>query len=119
MNKNIIYRSPMVPILNIWLAAGALFFVVGLVGPLFGGDIQIGGMLHAITWVIYAVILKYYYLKREEGVKLGEFEYLLIIAGCIAIMFLWFSFPLNIVASIIHVAGFFYGYREQKREKQL
>ena len=101
---------------NSLLTIAALFVIAYFLAPLLGGKLSIDAIIHYASWIILALAVKYFLRRARKGLKIRLHDYALIYVCSVINLVIWFSYPLNIVVSILFLIATFYSYRARKEQ---
>ena len=117
-NKEEIYKIASF-FINFWLIVAAVFIIVYLAAPLLGGKLSLSAILHYGIWIVIALTIKSFLKRTRKGFALRAYEFTILCLLVILNFFIWFSYPLNVIFSILNTAGFIISYKAQKRQREL
>ena len=103
---------------NLWLILGLIFLLVYLVAAMFYGKLFLDALLKYSSWVLLATVLKIVLrrVQREQNIRLFDFV-LIYLCTCFNLIS-WFSYPINIVLSVLCAIGMYFSYRANTRQRR-
>ena len=90
---------------NAFIFLSFILFIVYLIAPFVRGDLSIRAIVVYGSWIGLGFAIKYYITKYRKKMLLNWYETLLFSAYGLICMFLWFSYPYNIISSLFIVIG--------------
>jgi len=103
----------MLALLNGNLVLSTFIFMVYLIAPLFGGKWLSRAMIVYGSWIGWALIGKFLWVRVYKKIWLKAYECVLVCSYGVICIFLWFPRPLSIVFSILFVLGGLFSYKAQ------
>lgn len=113
-NKAQIY-SQAFALANLFLIFSVIMFSIYLVVPLLGGKLSVSALTHYGSWIFLALGMRIISQRVRRGLRIRAYEYLISCLVVIINFVLWFSYPINIILSILSVVGLAISYRAQNR----
>jgi putative Mn2+ efflux pump MntP len=99
--------------LNFWLAVAVIFVIVYLVAPLVGGKLFPNVIMKYASWIGLALLARNVLKRVRKGLRIRAYDYSLVCLCVIINLLLWFSYPINIILSILSVVGLAFSYKAQ------
>jgi len=102
-------------LINCYLLLSIILFSVHLLAPIFGGILIYYAIVKYGSWVGAALTLKYIQniLKNKSRMKIISWIFIsLYFSLC---MFLWFTYPYNILFFLVMIVGTLVGYKSQEK----
>lgn len=116
-NKPRVNKEKLYPFLSIfiscYLALSVIIFFIYLIAPLVGGKLSLSALTVYGSNIGMALGMKFFLKKKQRKIRLKGYEYFGFCAYCIFCAFVWFSYPLNILFSILIILGNVSAYRGQ------
>ena len=113
-NKEQVYGKAFV-LANVFLIFSIIIFSIYLIAPLLGGKLSTSALIHYGSWIFLALAMRILSQRSRRGQRIREYEYLIACLVAIINLVVWFSYPINIVLSILSVVGIAISYRAQNR----
>lgn len=102
--------------LNIGLVGAGIMFVAYLVVvPLLGGRFSTYAVIVYGSLIGMCLFSKVFLRRVRKGLPISLHQHVLLCLYNIGCMFLWFGYPLNILFSILDIAGTAFSYKAQQR----
>ena len=101
---------------NAFLVLSSVLVALYLIAPLFGGKFSVRAVIAYASWIGIALVTKLFLRRIRKGERIRAFEYLLGCLFTIVYPLLGFPNPIDIIFSILCVAGFILVYRAQCRK---
>jgi len=101
-------------ILRIYLYLSILLLVVYLFAPLFGGKYHPTALILYGSWVGLAFTMIALLKKKQQGKNIRLNEFLFYLLYFLLCMFIWFSFPVNIIFCLLGGVVMLIGYKKQQ-----
>ena len=102
-------------LINCYLLLSIILFSVHLLAPIFGGILLYYAIVKYGSWVGAALTLKYIQniIKNKSRMKIISWIFIsLYFSLC---MFLWFTYPYNILFFLVMIVGTLVGYKSQEK----
>jgi len=115
MDKEKLYGRLFV-LANFFLIFSVILVAAYLAIPLLGGKLSVSAMTHYGSWICLAVGMRILSQRGRKGLRIRIYEYLLGYLAAIVNFIVWFSFPINMILSILCLAGFVFDYRAQNKK---
>jgi len=112
-NKKELQKSVSV-FLTIFLVLGVLLSVYYLAAPLWGGKINYKAIIAYASWAGLSLIGKLYLKRQRQGLSMNKAYYIITSVCVIVNLFVWFSYPINVILSFVSIVGLSYSYRIQR-----
>ena len=112
LEVNVIYIVSVLT--NAYIFLSIILFIVYLIAPLIGGNLFLRALMVYGSWIGLGFAIKYNISKYKKKMPLNWYEILLMSAYGLTCMFLWFSYPFNIILSFFIVVGNIVGNRVQR-----
>ena len=113
-NKEDVYSMAFV-IANLLLIFSVIMFSVYLVAPLLNGKLSVNALAHYGSWIALAIGIRIVSQRGRKRLKVRSYEYLILCVIAIVNFTIWFSYPINIVLSILSVVATVISYRAQNK----
>jgi hypothetical protein len=113
-NKEKIYNITSIA-LNFFLSVSVIIFVVYLVAPLLGGKLLFNALILYGSWIGMALFLKFLVKRVQKGLRIRNYQYVLLCLYNIVCMFLWFPYPIDVILSVFSIVGIVFSYKTQQR----
>ncbi len=114
MNKKELYGTSLV-LANLFLIFSLIMFIVYLAAPLLGGKLSTHALMAYASWIGIALVGKVVIKRALNGLPIRMYDYSLICFLVIVNVVIWFSYPINVVLSILCVIGTVISYKTQRR----
>lgn len=101
---------------NLFLILSVVIFSVYLVAPFFGGTLSVNALAGYGSWIGLALGMRLIAQRQRQGLPARMGDYLIACLFAIANFALWFSYPANIVLSVLCIIGMIFSYRSRRRE---
>ena len=106
--------------LHCCLALAGVVFIFYVVAPLVGGKLFPQALIQCGSWIIMAAYSIVLLQKKRRGLRISWYTFMLFGLYTIACGFLWFTYPFNLLFSILSVVAIAFSYNaQQKREGSL
>lgn len=112
INKVELYKSALF-LSNCAVILGATLAVTYLVIPLLGAKLSFRAIIAYASWAGIGLGLKPILRKKLEGLRVMAHEYFIACLSVIFSIIVWWRYPINIILSILVVAGFVFSYKAQ------
>lgn len=116
MDKEKIYKIASVAS-NIILIVAIIFLSIHLIAPLTGGKLLINAMVKSLSWLGIALAIKVALNRVQKDLYLRIYEYLIICLIVIANIWVWFTYPINLILNILCVICLILSYKSQREKK--
>ena len=103
--------------LNLFLVLALVIFTVHLIAPLLGGKLLFNALILYGSWIGMALFLKFLVKRAQKGLRIRQYQYVLLCLYNILCMFLWFPYPIYVFFSIFSIVGIAFAYKAQQRQK--
>jgi hypothetical protein len=113
-NKDEFYRKISF-LSNALLVIAAMLVASYLVAPLLGGKLSVYAIIAYASWIGIALVSKLFLRRVRKGLRVRVFEYLLLCLCVIVNLAVWFRYPINVILSILSIAGCVFAYRAQDK----
>jgi|WetSurSiteA1Bulk_404760.scaffolds.fasta_scaffold166074_2 hypothetical protein len=113
-NKKQLYNQAFF-LANAFLIFSIIMFSIYFAAPILGGKPSISALIHCGSWILLALGMRIMSQRARRGLRIRAYEYLL---GCLVAIInfvVWFSYPINIILSILSVVGMAISYRAQNK----
>ena len=117
MEKEALYTKLFV-IANYFLVFSIIMVAVYLAIPLLGGKLSVSALMHYGSWICLAVGMRILSRRRRKGLRIRIYEYSLAYLFAVINFVIWFSYPINMILSILGLAGFALDYRAQEKNRK-
>ncbi|RJQ53423.1 MAG: hypothetical protein C4526_06565 [Nitrospiraceae bacterium] len=109
---------------NLFLVFSIVIFSIYLAAPLLGGKLSVDALIHYGSWIGLAIGMRLISKRGRKGLRIRAYEYSIACLVTIVNFALWFSYPMNVVLSVLCVVGMAISYRAQNKrinrdEKQM
>jgi len=98
-----------------YLLLSIILFSVHLIAPLFGGILMPYATIKYGSWIGVALTLKYIHNKIKNKIRMKIISFIFISLYFSLCMFLWFTYPYNILFFLIMIVGTLVGYKSQEK----
>jgi len=98
---------------NLFLIFSLIMFSVYLVAPLFSGIFSLSALVHYGSWVCLALVGRLVSQRKRKGLRVRAHECIIFCVVVTGNFLVWFSYPVNIILSILGIAGSIVAYRAQ------
>lgn len=100
---------------NLFLIFSVIMFSVYLVAPLLGGKLSVKALSHYGSWIALSVGVRIVSQRGRKGMTIRTYEYLILSSAAIVNFVIWFSYPINIILSILSVLVTVISYRAHNK----
>ncbi|HDH11671.1 MAG TPA: hypothetical protein ENG83_05665 [Nitrospirae bacterium] len=100
---------------NLFLIFSVIIFSVCLLAPLLGGKLSVSALIHFGSWIVLAIGIRIVSQRGRKAQKIRVYEYALICLAAIVNFNLWFTYPINIILSILIVVGTAVSYKAHNK----
>jgi len=114
VNKDEIYKITSFAF-NCLLVVALIFISVYLAASLFGGKLLLNAIIHYASWLVIALAGKYVLRRALKGQRIRGYDYSLVCLATIVNLVIWFSYPVNIILSVLCIVGIVLSYKAQDR----
>ena len=101
---------------NGFLVFSSILVALYLVAPLFGGKFSVLAVIAYASWIGIALVTKLFVRRIRKGERIRAYEYSLGCLFTVVYPLLGFPNPVDIIFSILCIAGFILAYRAQCRK---
>ncbi len=113
MDKEKIYKITSVAS-NFILVVAIVFLSIHLIAPLVGGKLLINALIQYASWASIALVIKVALKRVQEKRSMRLQEYSIICLMVIVNLWIWFTYPLNLILSILCVICLVFSYKMQR-----
>lgn len=99
--------------LNFALVVVVVLLMVEVAVELLSGKIYLSALAIYASWVGVALIARIVLRRVEQGLRIGTYHYLAICSYAVLCMFLWFTFPVNVILSAFSIVVGVLSYRKK------
>jgi|GEM_PF-3768526 len=103
-DKKEIYGMTFV-LVNFFLIFSVIMFLIYLGAPLLGGNLSVIALIHYGSWIAMAIGISIVSQRGRKGLKIRAYEYVIVCLVAIVNFAIWFSYPINIILSILSIVG--------------
>jgi hypothetical protein len=114
MNKKEIYGMALV-MTNLFLIFSLLMFIIYLIAPLMNGKLSAHALMAYASWIALALVGKFFIKRVINELTIRWYDYSLISLAAVINLLIWFSYPINLILSILCVVGAAFSYKAQKQ----
>lgn len=113
INKLKLYNSVLF-LSNCAIVIGLLLAVAYLIVPFLGGKLSFRAIIAYASWAGIGLGLKSLLGRKIKGLQVMAYQYAIACLSVIFSIIVWWRYPVNIVLSILVVAGFIISYKAQR-----
>jgi hypothetical protein len=113
-DKKEIYSKTFI-LANLFLIFSVIMFSIYLGAPLLGGKLSVKALTHYGSWTAMAIGIRIVSQRGRKGLKIRAYEYLIVCLVAIVNFAIWFSYPINIILSILIIVGTAISYRAHNK----
>lgn len=116
MNKKEIYGTALV-MTNVFLIFSLLMFLVYLIAPLLNGKLSAHALTAYASWIGIALAGKSFLKRIINELPIRWYDYSVISLLAVVNLLIWFSYPINLILSVLCVVGAIFSFRAQKQRR--
>jgi len=116
MDKEKIYKIASV-VSNFILIIAILLLSIHLIAPLIGGKLLINALIQYASWAGIVLAIKVAIKRVQKRLSMRPQEYSIICLMVIVNLWIWFTYPLNFILSILCVICLVSSYKAQKNKR--
>jgi hypothetical protein len=102
---------------NVFLVLSVILFIIYFILSLFDFKSSIRALMCYGSWVLMATVLKIILKRLRNELRLRAYDYPIMCVVAIINLFAWFTYPTNIILSILTVIGMAFSYRAWAKNK--
>ena len=118
VNKKELYNKVFI-LSNCFLIFSTIVFLIYLVAPLIGGKLLMPALTGYGSWILVALAARIFSQRARKGENIKLSEYILGVILIISYFILRFSYPYNIIFSILVLVVLGISWKAQKSKKQI
>ena len=100
-------------IINFAVILSSVIFIIHFFAPLLGGKLLVNALLSYGSLIAMLLLIKFILKQIKNKVRITFYQGVAITTYVIICIFLWFSYPINILFSFITIVGNILAYRAQ------
>lgn len=114
MNKKETYGMALV-MTNLFLIFSLIMFMAYLSAPLMNGKLSAHALMAYASWIGLALVGKVFIKRVINELPIRWYDYSLISLVVVINLLIWFSYPINLILSILCVIGAALSHKAQKQ----